>query len=236
MLDLIFFAIVAVVLVIRLLKILGRDEGGFRPKNHGVDDFIHQTFKKREEQENREQDNDDNVIPLSADYSQLEDEAEVPPDFSVYGKAEKGLHAIAEADETFDIDEFLQGAELAFEYILDSYVRGDKKTLKTLLTPEIYADFEQAIDERLAQKQQIEEVLIGIDKVDVVAASLENKTIAAITLIFKSKQVDALYNANGEVIDGDPHKVIDKVDVWTFERDLKSQDPNWMLVATATDE
>ena len=46
----------------------------------------------------------------------------------------------------------------------------------------------------------------------------------------------ATVHADGEVIDGDPHKVIDKVDVWTFERDLKSQDPNWMLVATAMDE
>jgi len=47
-----------------------------------------------------------------------------------------------------------------------------------------------------------------------------------------SKQSPQEVTGSGAVIDGNPDKVTDVTDVWTFARDVTSRDPNWKLVAT----
>ena len=56
------------------------------------------------------------------------------------------------------------------------------------------------------------------------------------TVKFVSEMISATRNADGEIVDGDPKQIREVTDVWTFERDVSSRDPNWKLSATeATD-
>jgi predicted lipid-binding transport protein (Tim44 family) len=77
----------------------------------------------------------------------------------------------------------------------------------------------------------VESRFVGIDKAVIQSAGLSGDR-ASITVEFVSELITATYNKAGEVIDGDPGHVQEVTDVWTFERDITSQDPNWRLVAT----
>ena len=73
--------------------------------------------------------------------------------------------------------------------------------------------------------------LVGIDEAEIVDAHLKGK-MAHLTVKFTSKIVSAVHDANGELVSGDPNRVTEVTDIWTFSRDTTSRDPNWKLVAT----
>ena len=77
----------------------------------------------------------------------------------------------------------------------------------------------------------MESRFVGIDKAVIQSASMVGNK-ASITLQFVSELITATYDKAGDVIDGDPGHVQHVTDVWTFERDITSRDPNWKLVAT----
>jgi predicted lipid-binding transport protein (Tim44 family) len=142
-----------------------------------------------------------------------------------------GLDALAAADREFDPAHFLTGARAAYEMIVTAYAEGDRRTLKNLLSREVYDGFESAIVEREKRGDTVESRFVGIDNATITAAELRGR-VAQITVRFQSKLVSATRNKNGEVIDGNADKVTDVTDVWTFSRDLSLRDPNWKLLAT----
>ncbi len=142
-----------------------------------------------------------------------------------------GLDAIAAADAAFDPKHFLTGARAAYEMIVNAFAEGDRRTLKNLLSREVYDGFEAAIAEREKRGDTVESRFVSIDNATVTAAEVRGRS-AQLTVRFQSKLVSATRNKAGEVIDGSADKVTDVTDVWTFARDLSSRDPNWKLVAT----
>jgi predicted lipid-binding transport protein (Tim44 family) len=142
-----------------------------------------------------------------------------------------GLDAIAAADSAFDIKHFLTGARAAYEMVVTAFAEGDQRTLKNILSREVYEGFETAIREREARGETVETRFVSIDKADVVGAELRGR-IAQITVRFISQLVSVTRDRSGAVIEGAPDKVTDVTDVWTFARDVSSRDPNWKLVAT----
>ena len=56
--------------------------------------------------------------------------------------------------------------------------------------------------------------------------------LAHLTVRFVSQMITATRDKDGAVIDGNPEKLTDVTDVWTFSRDVSSRDPNWKLVGT----
>lgn len=143
----------------------------------------------------------------------------------------EGITQIRAADPGFSPSDFLDGANGAFEMILQAYVEGDTRTLKNLLAKDVYQSFASAIQARNDNGQRIEDTLVGIDSTDILEARMEDSA-ALVTVKFVSEQVNVLYDAEDEVIEGDPHKVIVVTDIWTFSRDTRSRDPNWSLVST----
>src|SRR5690606_25404478 len=107
----------------------------------------------------------------------------------------------------------------------------DRKTLKELLSREVYEGFERAITERENRGDKVETTFVSIDKAEMVSAEVNGKT-AQIVVRFLSKLITATRDAAGVVVDGSPDAVVDVTDVWTFARTLGSRDPNWQLVAT----
>jgi predicted lipid-binding transport protein (Tim44 family) len=142
-----------------------------------------------------------------------------------------GLDAIVAQDPGFDAKHFLTGARAAYEMIVTAYAQGDRRALKGLLSREVYDGFESAIKERETRGETAETRFVSIDKSDLTAAEVKAKT-AQITVRFVSQLVSVTRDRAGNVIDGNPDKVTDVTDVWTFARDLASRDPNWKLVAT----
>src|SRR5581483_1433394 len=142
-----------------------------------------------------------------------------------------GLDAVAREDKSFDAKHFITGARAAYDMIVTAYAQGDRRQLKGLLGREVYDSFESAIKGREQRGETVETRFVSIDHADITAAEVRNKT-AQVTVRFQSQIVSVTRDKNGAVIDGNPDKVTEVTDVWTFARDVASRDPNWKLVAT----
>jgi predicted lipid-binding transport protein (Tim44 family) len=141
------------------------------------------------------------------------------------------LDAIVAEDRSFDPKHFIAGARAAYEMIVTAYAEGDRRTLKNLLSREVYDGFDSVIRERETRGETVETRFVSIDTTEIAAAELRGRT-AQITVRFVSQLVTVTRDRSGNVVDGNPDKVTDVTDIWTFARDLSSRDPNWKLVAT----
>jgi predicted lipid-binding transport protein (Tim44 family) len=212
--DIIFFAVVAVFLVLRLRSVLGRRTGTEREPPRGRPVAAEAA--------------PDNVIDLARARKPA---GEPLPE----GPLAPGIAAIHSNDPSFSLDTFLLGARAAFEMILESFAAGDKSALRPLLADAVYQSFATAIDERDRAGQTLTTELMGIRKVEPVEARLDG-SVAAVTVRFVSEQINVLKDGAGKVIDGDPQRMTDVTDEWTFRRDTRSKDPNWQLAATRSPE
>ncbi len=144
-----------------------------------------------------------------------------------------GLEKLVQADPAFSPKEFLEGAKLAYEMIVEAFARGDKPALKNLLSREVFDGFSKAIDNRTQAGEKLDFQFVGFEKVNFVSAGLAGKR-ASITVKFASQMISATHDKAGALIDGNPKEVRDVTDLWTFERDVTQKDPNWRVVATET--
>jgi predicted lipid-binding transport protein (Tim44 family) len=231
----IIYATIAVVIFVKLRSVLGQRTGRERPPYdpYSARDTVRPSTSDRSS-------NNDNVVALpgraAAEPVPKPGEAAVSAD-RWNGIAEPGsavavgLDAIAREDKSFDGKHFIAGARAAYEMIVTAYAEGDRRTLKNLLSRDVYDGFEAAIREREAKGETSESRFVSIDKSDITDAELRGRT-AQITIRFISQLVSVTRDRDGNVIEGSPDKVTDVTDVWTFARDLSSRDPNWKLVAT----
>jgi predicted lipid-binding transport protein (Tim44 family) len=217
--DILFFAMVAAFIALRLRSVLGRRTGHERRRSGGFGPA-------------RPNGAADNVVSLP-DRSTSQTEAEASLEGLSDAGAKSGLTQIRLADRRFDPQQFLGGARAAFEMIIEAYATGDKNTLRPLLADDVYAGFERAIDQREAAGQSFETQLTAVPATEVVGAEMRG-SVARITVRFKSEQINLLRDAEGKVVEGDPRTAEEVVDIWTFERDTSSPDPNWTLVETRT--
>jgi predicted lipid-binding transport protein (Tim44 family) len=147
----------------------------------------------------------------------------------------KGLRAIRAADAAFDPKSFTDGAKMAYEMIVMAYADGDRKTLKNLLSRDVYDGFVAAIDEREKRGETIQSSFVGINKIDITGAEMKGSE-AHVTLRIVSELISVTRDKAGAVVDGDPEAVAEVKDVWTFARDTRSRDPNWKLIATEAED
>jgi predicted lipid-binding transport protein (Tim44 family) len=163
----------------------------------------------------------------------------VPPSDRWKGLAEpgtalaRGFDAIAAQDGGFDPRHFLSGARSAYEMIVLAFANGDRRALKDLLSPEVYESFDNVIREREKREQKTETRFVSIDKAELVNAETRDRA-AQLTVRFVSQMISVTRDKAGTIVDGNPDKVTDITDVWTFARDTTSRDPNWKLVGTGS--
>jgi predicted lipid-binding transport protein (Tim44 family) len=217
--DILFFAMVAAFIAFRLRSVLGRRTGQERRRST---DFGGARVNGAT----------DNVVALP-DRSGQAVETEAGIANLADGSVKAGLTQIRLADTRFDLRQFLRGARSAFEMTVEAYGAGDKNALRPLLADDVFEGFATAIDQRQAAGQTLDSQLIAIRAADVVEAGLQGSD-ARISVRFTSEQVNVVRDRDGNVVDGDPGVAEDVIDIWTFERDTGSTDPNWMLVETRT--
>ena len=146
-----------------------------------------------------------------------------------------GLDALRTLQPEFSIRHFLDGAKAAHEMILVAFSKGDKKTLKPLLSQAVYNSFEKAIDQDNAARNTKIFKFVGINSAKLYSADVDKKTMA-LGIIFESEIISATLNENKEVVSGDEKTVSILKEYWIFEHDLDSKDPNWILAATQDSE
>ncbi len=142
-----------------------------------------------------------------------------------------GLDAILAAAPDFDAKHFLTGAKAAYEMIVTAFAEGDRRTLKGLLSREVFENFDSAITDREQRGETVESRFVAIESATMSAAEMRDKT-AQVTIHFVSQLVSVTRAKDGSVVAGSADKVTDVNDIWTFARDVTSRDPNWKLVAT----
>jgi predicted lipid-binding transport protein (Tim44 family) len=142
-----------------------------------------------------------------------------------------GLDAIVAADKSFDPRHFLTGARAAYEMIVLAFAQGDRRTLRDWLAKDVYDSFDSVIRERETRGETTETRFVSIETAEPAAAELRGRT-AQLTVRFLSHLVSVTRDKSGNVIEGNPDRVTEVTDVWTFARDVTSRDPNWKLVAT----
>ncbi len=210
--EIILFACIAAFLVYRLGSVLGKRTGHERS--------LGDIFGRRTDSGN------DNVIaPPDRARANGGDESDSPRSVTA------GVTQIKVADPSFDEDQFVQGARTAFELVVKAFAAGDGKTLRSLLSDQVYENFAKEIRAREIANYTPETKLLNITSADIIEANMEGRG-AFITIRFISDQVNATRDSAGEMVEGDSEVVTEVTDLWTFARDTRSADPNWTLVAT----
>ena len=134
----------------------------------------------------------------------------------------------------FKEETFLKGAQAAYEMIVNAFAAADKKTLKDLTSPEVYKSFIGVLDERKNKKYVNQFTFIGIKK-----AKIENvdkkDSFYTVKTRFVSEIISCIKDANNNIIEGSPEEIQTVNDVWSFSRDLNSDDPTWNLTEIAQD-
>ena len=142
-----------------------------------------------------------------------------------------------EAIRTGNVDEeakkqFLKGANIAYEQIITSFSKGDKKSLKNLLGKSMLDDFSEVIDERKKKKLKNETTFIGIKSAKILEfKKIEN--IYKVTVNFVSEIITCVKDNNNQIIEGSPDTIKTVNDVWKFSKNMWSHDPTWYLVDTS---
>ncbi len=216
-LDIIFFAMVAGFILLRLRSVLGRRTGHERPPNNPL---------AREQAD----ESNDNVVQLPD--QEASPEAPVD-DFSDIDDSvlATGLAQVKSADPGFTRQGFLEGARSAFEIVVDAFAAGDTDRLRSLRDDDVYRPFSRAIKDRENADQTLDTALVSIDEADIIEAGMNGRT-AFVTVRVVSKQINVTHDRDGNVVDGDAAHEVTVTDLWTFERDTQSRNPNWKLAAT----
>lgn len=200
--EILIFAAIAVFLVFRLRSVLGRRTG----------------LEQRRE-----------LFPPATKPAAAVPVA--PPRANGAAAGPGGLAAIKSADPSFEENAFLAGARAAFQIIVNAFAAGDTNALQPLLSKDVFDRFAEAITARRTANETLQTTLVTIKAAELQDATIEGST-ALVTVKFVSEQTNVTRSADGKVVDGDPERVAEHVDFWTFARPVRSRDPNWTLVAT----
>ncbi len=205
--EVILFAAIATVICVMLYSVLGKSVG------RGPDD--------------------DGNLPGFLAGEPAQTPKVVAPVFD--GAAPPGIAGIMKLDGGFSLGQFLNGARMAYPMILDAFADGDKEQLQSLLMPDVYDVYVQAIDAREAKGLRQITDLARLIEHEVVSAETVGK-IMHISVRYKAELTSALVDAAGETVEGDADTLSVVSELWTFTRKAGDTDPNWKLSDVAPSE
>lgn len=226
--DLIIYAVIAVVLVVWLRNTLGTRHGEERQRDNPVAG-VTQNKPVSDAVKGRIIDITDagsvSLEPLASAFQGID-----MADKSV----EDGLKEIMRADRSFDPHRFIAGAREAFPMIVECFAEGDTETLEGLLSPSVYTAFAEVINERKIKGETVKTEIHAVRK----ATILEARTAERMTYIkirFTAEETCVIRDREGAILSGNPDRITEMTDVWTFGHDARSKDPTWLLVETSDD-
>lgn len=213
-LQLLVLAGIAIFLILRLRSVLGTREGFEKP-----------------------------TAPKPIDRRRAKHDFEViegGPDRDIIDHVDAGSDAASAlaqmkgADPSFSVAEFLGGARGAYEMILMAFERGELSTVRPFISEEVYEAFATVVEERAKKGLTVDATFIGISELTLKDASFDKATgEAEISVRFGSEMTSAVRDRSGDIVEGSATDIKRQRDVWTFERRIGTDDPNWILVATS---
>jgi predicted lipid-binding transport protein (Tim44 family) len=228
-----------VVVILKLRSVLGRRTGDEEARV--------ERYRAERAQQGTSATSSDNVVAMprrerdgvatvpAAEETEADAEERIKTYPGVEAAARTGLIDIARLDPAFDPDTFIRGAKQAYEMIVTAFAEGNRKLLKDLLSRDVYDGFTRAITDRESRQEQVDQSFVGIDKADILESEVKSG-IASITVRFVSQLISATRDKAGAIINGDPQRIKEVTDIWTFSRDISSAkaraNPNWRLIAT----
>ena len=219
--DILFIAIVAGFIIYKLYSVFGQKSGNEDlrkiQKELGEDSrrVVHILNDKKTKSE-----------AITSDFVDEEE-----PEIKDSGLINK-LSQIKKSDKNFSAGKFLAGAKVAFEMIIKSFSAGDKKTLNQLLSKELNKEFVGEIDKEIKAGRKESTTLVAILSSEISDVSIVNGKMARIEVKFISEQINVTKDNTGKIIEGDPSEINKVEDKWIFEKDLRSPNPNWIIIST----
>ena len=208
----VLLAMVALFLALRLYSVLGKRTG--------------------HEQQPLARSADDRALPVTLPRTPEPAQAAMPMmNRNIDPRAEQGLRAVIAGESGFDVAQFLNGAQAAYRMTLEAFWKGDEDALADLVEADVLGAFAEAIEQRRAAGQTLDNRLIRIESAKIVDAQVQGRD-ARITVRFDADIAAITRDADGNVIAGSLSDAVETHDVWTFARTLKSGDPNWKLIDT----
>lgn len=219
--DLIIYAIVAAGLIFWLRSVLGTRHGDERERPNP---FTTPT-------------------PDNAETTKLFDDASLaavigegklvlPRNVSIVSeKVEQALKDLMKNDPDFDPATFSQAAQDAFVIIVESFAAGDRDTLKNLLEPNVFNAFDGALSQREKTGESMSTEIHAVRKAEILDCRVENKT-SYIAVRFIADETCIIRDSGGSILSGDPDRITEMNDIWTFSRPLRSRDPRWLVHET----
>lgn len=225
--DIVIYALVAAGLVFWLRSILGTRHGD---ETQRPNPFVSHPAESNDKQGAPAA----GKTPATAAHEDMD--SELPRNMTIEGaEAKNGLHAIAGQDRSFDINHFITGAQDAFAMIVEAFAAGDTETLKNLLSEPVYKSFESAIKARESKKQTASTEIHAIRRTEIIDAQIQDK-MAFITVRFIADETNVLYDEDKKPISGNPDKISETIDIWTFGRGVRSRSPAWLVYETRDED
>lgn len=218
--DIVFFAIVAVVLILRLRAVLGQrhEDEPQRPNPFAAPSGT------------RDEDDEDFVVGAKSE-TFIEQQKPLQPPVLAPESLAGALELLHRRDPSFDEKNFLKGARAAFTMIVSAFAKGDLPSLQSLLGPEVYRAFSSAVAVRQEAGQRLETVIHAIKDAELLRARMEGD-VARLTVRFTSQQSNTTYDGDNNLIEGTPGAREEIEDIWTFARNVTQKDLVWHLVET----
>lgn len=212
MVYVILLAMIAAFLALRLYSVLGKRTGHEQPLP-------------------RTAEGDERTLPPPPRTIDAPPEARQAADPAIEPGAENGLRALVQADPSFNAAQFIDGAKSAYGMILEAFWKGDRETLGWLTEADVRDAFLGAIDAREAAGETLDNRLVGIERAVIASAEVAGR-VARVTVRFDADIAAVTRDSDGNVVAGSLTDAVETHDVWTFARDLGSDDPNWKLAET----
>ncbi len=213
--DILIFSLIAIFLIMRLKSILGSKDG-FEKENSNPNNVL--------KRDNFNKDND--IVDQKLQ--------------SINKKASnvnaKGIKSVEKFDKSFNKNEFSEGAKEAYKLILKSFSDQDFTQLKRLLSFELFENFSESIRNRNKNEEELSISINSFEKIEVIDGQVENN-ISSVTVKYITNQTRTLLDKNSNLIEDESLENSKVTDIWIFEKEINSEDPNWKLVETkAVDE
>ena len=135
----------------------------------------------------------------------------------------------------FNAVQFVDNAEKAFIMVVEAFAKGEKDVLEMLLAPSVYESFEGAIKAREEKGETVSTEIHAVRKADIVDIQQKNG-VAYVSIRFTADETCIIRDKDGNILSGDPERITEMVDVWTFGRKIKAKEPTWLLFETRDDE
>jgi predicted lipid-binding transport protein (Tim44 family) len=215
MIQIIILAAIALFLILRLRSVLGTREGFEKPTEAASPPPARRRERPFEVIEGGTAD------PDIADFADPE------------SPMAQALAAMKRVDRNFVVADFAHGSRAAYEMIVMAYENGDLDTLRKFLAPEVYEPFAGAIAARKDKGLTVEASFAGIREVKLVDARFDPASNEAdVTMRFVGELTSTVRDPEGRIVEGAPNELKQQRDVWTFTRDMTSDNPNWLLTGT----